>query len=222
DATVTGVQTCALPISGKLSAQTFDAIEPFQVTDTVLSHGALPSVHAIEERFCLHSNNFAKLLSHRSDNFCLRPHQRFLVAPPTDEASQQRTILRCAVGKLVVDKGAGQHALAFALWDKEPEPGGKSSAHFLIVGEIHCNRRGVCDALQLGGQLPTRDFQKDRGYVRRDRKSTRLNSSHGSTSYAVFCLKKKIIDKQLPPGTAPALTKSLQPNRSQRASVGRR
>src|SRR5437868_9666784 len=27
----------------------------------------------------------------------------------------------------------------------------------------------------------------------RDRKSTRLNSSHVSTSYAVFCLKKKII-----------------------------
>src|SRR5689334_24614204 len=28
--------------------------------------------------------------------------------------------------------------------------------------------------------------------VRLDRKSTRLNSSHSSTSYAVFCLKKKI------------------------------
>src|SRR3989337_3776424 len=27
--------------------------------------------------------------------------------------------------------------------------------------------------------------------ARRDRKSTRLNSSHGSISYAVFCLKKK-------------------------------
>src|SRR5438128_6977199 len=27
--------------------------------------------------------------------------------------------------------------------------------------------------------------------VKRDRKSTRLNSSHGSISYAVFCLKKK-------------------------------
>src|SRR5689334_24148392 len=27
--------------------------------------------------------------------------------------------------------------------------------------------------------------------VRRDRKSTRLNSSHSSISYAVFCLKKK-------------------------------
>src|SRR3989449_5633699 len=28
----------------------------------------------------------------------------------------------------------------------------------------------------------------------RDRKSTRLNSSHGYISYAVFCLKKKKID----------------------------
>src|SRR2546422_787475 len=34
-------------------------------------------------------------------------------------------------------------------------------------------------------------------YVRneRDRKSTRLNSSHGYISYAVFCLKKKKIKK---------------------------
>src|SRR5438876_6228954 len=29
--------------------------------------------------------------------------------------------------------------------------------------------------------------------LRRDRKSTRLNSSHPSNSYAVFCLKKKIL-----------------------------
>src|SRR5208282_3112660 len=34
---------------------------------------------------------------------------------------------------------------------------------------------------------------------RRDRKSTRLNSSHGSISYAVFCLKKKKKKKELPP-----------------------
>src|SRR5699024_12589347 len=31
-----------------------------------------------------------------------------------------------------------------------------------------------------------------------DRKSTRLNSSHVSTSYAVFCLKKKTIDDLAP------------------------
>src|SRR3712207_7491023 len=29
------------------------------------------------------------------------------------------------------------------------------------------------------------------GYFQRDRKSTRLNSSHANISYAVFCLKKK-------------------------------
>src|SRR2546422_6752789 len=33
-----------------------------------------------------------------------------------------------------------------------------------------------------------------------DRKSTRLNSSHGYISYAVFCLKKKRNDR-LPPGS---------------------
>src|SRR5690242_21488374 len=31
-----------------------------------------------------------------------------------------------------------------------------------------------------------------------DRKSTRLNSSHMSISYAVFCLKKKRIDSKIP------------------------
>src|SRR2546422_6154781 len=36
--------------------------------------------------------------------------------------------------------------------------------------------------------------------VRRDRKSTRLNSSHGYISYAVFCLKKKISDGSAPHG----------------------
>src|SRR5205809_1743136 len=35
----------------------------------------------------------------------------------------------------------------------------------------------------------------------RDRKSTRLNSSHGYISYAVFCLKKKKNKKRLRPKT---------------------
>src|SRR2546422_3251692 len=34
---------------------------------------------------------------------------------------------------------------------------------------------------------------------RRDRKSTRLNSSHGYISYAVFCLKKKTLDLAIAP-----------------------
>src|SRR5207245_10577334 len=47
----------------------------------------------------------------------------------------------------------------------------------------HCY--AVADSMKHFAQL--------RGVFHRiDRKSTRLNSSHGSISYAVFCLKKKI------------------------------
>src|SRR2546427_9345047 len=35
------------------------------------------------------------------------------------------------------------------------------------------------------------DRWRREGHQRRDRKSTRLNSSHSQISYAVFCLKKK-------------------------------
>src|SRR5690625_7075503 len=34
--------------------------------------------------------------------------------------------------------------------------------------------------------------ESDRSVIMKDRKSTRLNSSHVAISYAVFCLKKKI------------------------------
>src|SRR5207245_10717761 len=47
-----------------------------------------------------------------------------------------------------------------------------------------------CDgALRLVDRA--RDFIVTSGGKTIDRKSTRLNSSHGSISYAVFCLKKK-------------------------------
>src|SRR2546430_15496945 len=42
--------------------------------------------------------------------------------------------------------------------------------------------------------IPTQN--RPRSVARRDRKSTRLNSSHSQISYAVFCLKKK--KEQLP------------------------
>src|SRR5207249_10540324 len=53
--------------------------------------------------------------------------------------------------------------------------------------------------VESDGPCPARDHvglgdrQDQRGPLREDRKSTRLNSSHVSISYAVFCLKKKII-----------------------------
>src|SRR2546422_7711557 len=41
------------------------------------------------------------------------------------------------------------------------------------------------------GRLQSRLAREDWHDIRGDRKSTRLNSSHGYISYAVFCLKKK-------------------------------
>src|SRR2546430_4418363 len=73
----------------------------------------------------------------------------------------------------------------------------------LILGE---SARGLDDDLLLlaGGLVPGRDIEDAVGVDverhldlrhaargRRDRKSTRLNSSHSQISYAVFCLKKK-------------------------------
>src|SRR5256884_974812 len=55
-----------------------------------------------------------------------------------------------------------------------------------------------CRAKRVGERagLATEDFNRARAKLRGlpagDRKSTRLNSSHGYISYAVFCLKKKI------------------------------
>src|SRR4051794_778093 len=42
-----------------------------------------------------------------------------------------------------------------------------------------------------GAPLPRRDRPMNEPGLTQDRKSTRLNSSHPSISYAVFCLKKK-------------------------------
>src|SRR2546422_3378039 len=46
----------------------------------------------------------------------------------------------------------------------------------------------LLDAEEVLHRLETLQF---RGVEQQDRKSTRLNSSHGYISYAVFCLKKK-------------------------------
>src|SRR5690349_23099529 len=45
--------------------------------------------------------------------------------------------------------------------------------------------------LPLDGRSPSSWTRPDWRASRRDRKSTRLNSSHVEISYAVFCLKKK-------------------------------
>src|SRR5256885_3856115 len=51
-------------------------------------------------------------------------------------------------------------------------------------------RRATVSGLSVGGTA-RRDLRQLRRRSARDRKSTRLNSSHLVISYAVFCLKKK-------------------------------
>src|SRR2546427_4628551 len=50
---------------------------------------------------------------------------------------------------------------------------------------------GFCERVSPANQFASGNTAK-----RRDRKSTRLNSSHSQISYAVFCLKKKKEDPQ--------------------------
>src|SRR5690606_41727136 len=53
---------------------------------------------------------------------------------------------------------------------------------------------------QCGTRRPARSLYRRRQprRARPDRKSTRLNSSHVKTSYAVFCLKKKTLQRLMP------------------------
>src|SRR4051794_41706714 len=55
-------------------------------------------------------------------------------------------------------------------------------------------RLQLCFAAEVEEERGVAEHERDAGAIRgceRDRKSTRLNSSHPSISYAVFCLKKK-------------------------------
>src|SRR2546429_7139229 len=77
----------------------------------------------------------------------------------------------------------------------------------LPISLCHCNhvnsdsfvRNADTSHLSFGSRWWTNRVEKLRtdvvefvaGYKLKDRKSTRLNSSHGYISYAVFCLKKK-------------------------------
>src|SRR3989449_5528555 len=64
---------------------------------------------------------------------------------------------------------------------------GRAVGHLLAFGLNHELRgHGLFIGIRYAGEL--RDFPRQGSG---DRKSTRLNSSHGYISYAVFCLKKK-------------------------------
>src|SRR3712207_8375715 len=74
---------------------------------------------------------------------------------------------------------------------------------FRSVGLIGANGAGKTTTVEILQGLRRADAGEVRvlgldpvKHADRDRKSTRLNSSHANISYAVFCLKKKINKKQ--------------------------
>src|SRR2546422_2691900 len=71
----------------------------------------------------------------------------------------------------------------------------RSTAGVVGAVEFTKNSHGVDDPAggnaDNGGRRKRAPSRPRRRGMRRDRKSTRLNSSHGYISYAVFCLKKK-------------------------------
>src|SRR5687768_18069611 len=60
-----------------------------------------------------------------------------------------------------------------------------------LVGRLAVTRLGERDTCDAGDVLQRALDVVGRALCLQDRKSTRLNSSHGYISYAVFCLKKK-------------------------------
>src|SRR3712207_6904483 len=72
----------------------------------------------------------------------------------------------------------------------------RRSSDLRVAGRVRARapRRDVAVVVGVAGGAevePERAVGDDEAEAGRDRKSTRLNSSHANISYAVFCLKKK-------------------------------
>src|SRR5438270_4339147 len=74
-------------------------------------------------------------------------------------------------------------------------PTRRSSDLFLLVARDAAKLAAVAADLRVRGAARVDELVADLADFARDRKSTRLNSSHSQISYAVFCLQKKKITK---------------------------
>src|SRR5690349_4730052 len=79
------------------------------------------------------------------------------------------------VDQTIADQITVQHEMRNLMCDRETDPP-------RLIGRVDVDR------ISRGALMVSHNLAGD---VSRDRKSTRLNSSHVEISYAVFCLKKK-------------------------------
>src|SRR5574337_976353 len=92
---------------------------------------------------------------------------------------------------------SGQVSRGSAGENQADEPAGVARLSWRVSGRLagRCGGDPLASIRQMSEQVSrgaAGEYQADeRAGVARDRKSTRLNSSHHSISYAVFCLKKK-------------------------------
>src|SRR5699024_6487489 len=69
------------------------------------------------------------------------------------------------------------------------------SINLILKRFYHINLKEKINVILISSEhTEVLDFALEKNILSIDRKSTRLNSSHVSISYAVFCLKKKKID----------------------------
>src|SRR5438477_9272551 len=85
---------------------------------------------------------------------------------------------------------------ALILFPNEEHPPQRCSVSpFYHLHGLWLGSRNECDRFRCGRESRLQRNDRYEGHLRdrktQDRKSTRLNSSHMSISYAVFCLKKK-------------------------------
>src|SRR6266487_4966973 len=97
------------------------------------------------------------------------------------EEHRRRHASECEAGQQVARRAGGTDAVHDG--ERPAERGERRQAN--VSGSVHEHHVG-CE-LRRAERLPQGPGAREA----RDRKSTRLNSSHPSISYAVFCLKKK-------------------------------
>src|SRR5687768_17776129 len=99
---------------------------------------------------------------------------------------------RGSVHAILGENGAGKSTLIKIMAGVvEPDEGRMllEGSEVRFASPAAANRAGIACIFQELSLIP--DLSVADNIVIRDRKSTRLNSSHGYISYAVFCLKKK-------------------------------